>query len=114
MPHFSLNTHDMLVFSFQSKEFPTFKDNDFTRDNVKLYVGEEKKADIIQKIKNDIKVSFGVVLPAFLIPLPVLCYFFHVTFGVTPCCHMLSHVVVTHTQWCRRRGSGGGVPLAVT
>ena len=57
MYHSYLNWYPSWYFDFfQSKEFPTFKDNDFTRDNVKLYIGDEKKSDVIQKIKNDIKV----------------------------------------------------------
>ncbi|XP_065054078.1 phosphatidylinositol 5-phosphate 4-kinase type-2 beta-like isoform X2 [Rhopilema esculentum] len=39
----------------KSKDLPTFKDVDFTRDNVKLYVGNEKKADLLQKIRNDVE-----------------------------------------------------------
>ena len=46
----------------QNKEMPTFKDNDFTRDNVKLIIGQEKKSDLLEKIRKDIEVSLATSL----------------------------------------------------
>eukprot|EP00794_Sanderia_malayensis_P003489 gene3490-3987_t len=39
----------------KSKEVPTFKDNDFTRDNVKLSVGSERRTELLDKITRDIE-----------------------------------------------------------
>ena len=52
----------LLFYSYQNKEIPTFKDNDFTRDNVKLIIGQEKKSDLLEKIRKDIEVSFATSL----------------------------------------------------
>ena len=35
---------------------PTFKDNDFTKDNVKIVVGDEAKAALVEKVKDDVEV----------------------------------------------------------
>ena len=43
---------------FQTKENPTFKDNDFTKDNAKLRIGDEVKKDLLQRVKDDVEVSF--------------------------------------------------------
>jgi len=45
----------------QSKEQPTFKDNDFTKDNVKLVVGDEAKATLVQKVKDDVEVKICLI-----------------------------------------------------
>lgn len=39
----------------KSKDLPTFKDNDFTRDSVKLSVGTEMRTDLLDKIRKDIE-----------------------------------------------------------
>ncbi|XP_020903372.1 phosphatidylinositol 5-phosphate 4-kinase type-2 alpha isoform X2 [Exaiptasia diaphana] len=39
----------------KSKDQPTFKDNDFTKDNVKIVVGDEAKADLVEKVKDDVE-----------------------------------------------------------
>lgn len=41
---------------FQTKENPTFKDNDFTKDNAKLRIGDEVKKDLLQRVKDDVEV----------------------------------------------------------
>eukprot|EP00112_Aurelia_sp_Birch-Aquarium-sp1_P009553 Seg2089.5 transcript_id=Seg2089.5/GoldUCD/mRNA.D3Y31 product="Phosphatidylinositol 5-phosphate 4-kinase type-2 alpha" protein_id=Seg2089.5/GoldUCD/D3Y31 len=41
--------------SEKNKDIPTFKDNDFTRDNVKLLIGKEMKSDLLTKIRKDIE-----------------------------------------------------------
>ncbi|XP_065666838.1 phosphatidylinositol 5-phosphate 4-kinase type-2 alpha isoform X3 [Hydra vulgaris] len=40
--------------SEKGKDFPTFKDNDFTRDNAKISIGAKAKEVILEKLKNDI------------------------------------------------------------
>lgn len=42
---------------FQTKETPTFKDNDFTKDNAKLRIGDDVKKDLLQRVKDDVEVS---------------------------------------------------------
>ena len=49
---------DILVF--QTKENPTFKDNDFTKDNAKLRIGDEVKKDLLQRVKDDVEVRLLV------------------------------------------------------
>ena len=46
---------------FQTKENPTFKDNDFTKDNAKLRIGDDVKKDLLQRVKDDVEVSLLVV-----------------------------------------------------
>lgn len=45
----------------QTKENPTFKDNDFTKDNAKLRIGDDVKKDLLQRVKDDVEVSLFVV-----------------------------------------------------
>lgn len=40
--------------SEKEKDFPTFKDNDFTKDNAKLYIGDDKKTCLLEKLKKDV------------------------------------------------------------
>lgn len=46
---------------FQTKENPTFKDNDFTKDNAKLRIGDDVKKDLLQRVKDDVEVSLFVI-----------------------------------------------------
>ncbi|CAK8681996.1 unnamed protein product [Clavelina lepadiformis] len=39
----------------KKKEFPTFKDNDFVKDNVKIYLDGESREDFLSKLKSDIE-----------------------------------------------------------
>ncbi|XP_031552855.1 phosphatidylinositol 5-phosphate 4-kinase type-2 alpha-like isoform X2 [Actinia tenebrosa] len=39
----------------KTKDFPTFKDNDFAKDNVKIVVGTEAKAALLEKVKDDVE-----------------------------------------------------------
>ncbi|KAK3717531.1 hypothetical protein QZH41_013791, partial [Actinostola sp. cb2023] len=39
----------------KTKDTPTFKDNDFTKDNVKIAVGDEVKAALVDKVKDDVE-----------------------------------------------------------
>lgn len=39
----------------KTKENPTFKDNDFTKDNAKLRIGDEVKKDLLQRVKDDVE-----------------------------------------------------------
>lgn len=50
----------LLYWLFQTKENPTFKDNDFTKDNAKLRIGDEVKKDLLQRVKDDVEVSWLV------------------------------------------------------
>ena len=47
---------------FQTKENPTFKDNDFTKDNAKLRIGDEVKKDLLQRVKDDVETALVYVL----------------------------------------------------
>jgi len=38
------------------KEFPTFKDNDFVKDNVKIYLDMDNRTEFLHKLKNDVDV----------------------------------------------------------
>lgn len=40
----------------QTKELPTYKDNDFINDGQKIYIGEENKKMFLEKLKNDVEV----------------------------------------------------------
>ena len=51
-----------LHYPFQTKDFPTFKDNDFTKDNVKLHIGEEAKVDLRQRVKDDVEVHEIIIV----------------------------------------------------
>jgi len=44
----------------KKKEFPTFKDNDFVKDNVKIYLNEEDREEFLSKLKSDVDVSINV------------------------------------------------------
>ena len=39
------------------KEFPTFKDNDFVRDNVKIYLDLDNRTSFLDELRNDVDVS---------------------------------------------------------
>ncbi|EDO35742.1 predicted protein [Nematostella vectensis] len=39
----------------KTRDNPTFKDNDFTKDNVKLVIGDEAKAVLVERIKADVE-----------------------------------------------------------
>ena len=55
----------------QVKDLPTFKDNDFTKDNKKLIVGGEAREEFLNRLKRDVDVRIeilfclAVVLPFF-------------------------------------------------
>lgn len=40
----------------KAKDLPTFKDIDFMNDGIKIYVGKEKKATIMDTITADVEV----------------------------------------------------------
>lgn len=46
---------------YQTKENPTFKDNDFTKDNAKLRIGDDVKKDLLQRVRDDVEVSLLVI-----------------------------------------------------
>lgn len=39
----------------KSKDLPTFKDNDFTRDSIKVIVNADKKTDLFDKMRKDVE-----------------------------------------------------------
>lgn len=39
----------------KTKEFPTFKDNDFVKDNVKIYIDKEARDDFLSILKRDVE-----------------------------------------------------------
>lgn len=43
----------------KNKEFPTFKDNDFVKDNVKIYMDNEAREEFLQKLKRDVEVVYS-------------------------------------------------------
>ena len=47
---------DLVIVFIQNKQNPTFKDNDFTKDNIKLVVGEETKKNLLEILKGDVEV----------------------------------------------------------
>ena len=47
----------LIHFAPQNKQNPTFKDNDFTKDIIKLVVGEEAKKNLLEILKGDVEVS---------------------------------------------------------
>lgn len=49
-------------FYAQTKELPTYKDNDFINDGQKIYIDEESKKTFLEKLKNDVEVCILQVL----------------------------------------------------
>ena len=41
----------------KKKESPTFKDNDFVKDNVKIFLDDDTRNDFLTKLKSDVEVS---------------------------------------------------------
>ncbi len=39
----------------REKDHPTFKDNDFLKDGVKIHIGEDAKARLMETLKADVK-----------------------------------------------------------
>ncbi|XP_070565238.1 phosphatidylinositol 5-phosphate 4-kinase type-2 alpha-like isoform X2 [Ptychodera flava] len=39
----------------KAKEFPTFKDNDFVKENHKIYIGSENKEEFLAQLKRDVE-----------------------------------------------------------
>lgn len=46
--------------SEKDKESVTFKDNDFTKENVKIYVGSDIKKTFLERLQNDVKFLSGL------------------------------------------------------
>lgn len=44
------------------KHLPTFKDNDFIKQKVKLEIGEEAKTKLLDTLNNDINVRLFIIL----------------------------------------------------
>lgn len=41
----------------KEKDLPTYKDNDFVKEGMKIYIGEEAKAKLIETLTADVEVS---------------------------------------------------------
>lgn len=41
----------------KEKDLPTYKDNDFVKEGMKIYIGEEAKAKLIETLTADVDVS---------------------------------------------------------
>lgn len=72
LSHFSASlqgsTHQREASNKEKKKvLPTFKDNDFVKDNVKIYLHAENRAEFLAKLKNDVDVS------------TYICYAFYLT-----------------------------------
>lgn len=52
----SCNLLHYYTFYGQTKELPTYKDNDFINDGQKIYIDEESKKTFLEKLKNDVEV----------------------------------------------------------
>lgn len=50
-------------FSFQAKELPTFKDNDFLNEGHKLQIGDDNKKYFLEKLKRDVEVGTVSAFP---------------------------------------------------
>jgi len=46
----------------KEKDLPTYKDNDFVKEGMKIYIGEEAKAKLIETLSADVDVSFMQIL----------------------------------------------------
>lgn len=53
------------------KHLPTFKDNDFIKQKVKLEIGEEAKTKLLDTLNNDINVR---IIQTFTYKLPIYLY----------------------------------------
>ena len=47
--------------SFQAKDLPTFKDNDFLTAGARINIGQEAKDKLIAKLEKDVDVSATMV-----------------------------------------------------
>lgn len=51
----------------KEKDLPTYKDNDFVKEGMKIYIGEEAKAKLIETLTADVDVSiYAQVCAAFI------------------------------------------------
>ena len=44
-------------FHFQAKDLPTYKDNDFMTDGIKINIGQEAKEKLLQNLTKDVEVN---------------------------------------------------------
>lgn len=44
----------------KEKDLPTYKDNDFVKEGMKIYIGEEAKAKLIETLTADVDVSIYI------------------------------------------------------
>lgn len=41
----------------KEKDLPTFKDNDFVKEGMKIYIGDEAKDKLLNTLSHDVEVS---------------------------------------------------------
>lgn len=46
----------------KEKDLPTYKDNDFVKEGMKIYIGEEAKAKLLETLTADVDVSIFVYI----------------------------------------------------
>lgn len=50
----------------KEKDLPTYKDNDFVKEGMKIYIGEEAKAKLIETLTADVDVSIYISVQALI------------------------------------------------
>lgn len=53
----------------KEKDLPTYKDNDFVKEGMKIYIGEEAKTKLIETLTADVDVSILLIIYYFMISL---------------------------------------------
>lgn len=61
MPHLDTVANDH-AYSFQMKELPTYKDNDFLEEGCKLYLPRDAKKSLIDMLTSDTEVSTSMAV----------------------------------------------------
>lgn len=51
----------------KEKDLPTYKDNDFVKEGMKIYIGEEAKAKLIETLTADVDVSIYISVQALFV-----------------------------------------------
>lgn len=51
----------------KEKDLPTYKDNDFVKEGMKIYIGEEAKAKLIETLTADVDVSIYISVQALIV-----------------------------------------------
>ena len=59
----------------KEKELPTYKDNDFVKEKMKIYIGEEAKCKLVETLSADVDVSISTYFPKVHIFYQVVIFF---------------------------------------